>query len=109
MQQADRALGRFDFDRDGEFGEGLGKHLLPLRGQVQEPAAAIAAPVRYVHLPRAHMPDRIVLMVALHRVEPRACQPLQRRLAFRPTVDQVAHREQPVAGGVETQPVQAFL
>ncbi|MNR18404.1 hypothetical protein D3C85_1351320 [compost metagenome] len=48
-------------------------------------------------------------MVALDRVEPRPRQPFQRGLAFRAAVDQVAHGKQPVAGWIETQPVQALL
>ncbi|MNV98366.1 hypothetical protein D3C71_1936100 [compost metagenome] len=109
MQQTDRASGRFDLDGNGQPRKCFGKDLLPIGRQVQEPAAAIAAPVHDVHLPRADVADRIVFMVALHRMEPGPGQPFQRGLAFRAPVDQVAHGKQPVARRVETQAVQAFL
>ncbi len=109
MQQADRAVGRLDLDGDGQLREGFGKDFLPVARQVQEPAAAVAAPVHDVYLAGAYVADRIVLVVALDRMEPGLGQPLQGGLVFRPPVHKIAHGKQPVARRVETQAVQAFL
>ncbi|MNN72651.1 hypothetical protein D3C81_1887080 [compost metagenome] len=48
-------------------------------------------------------------MIALHGMEPGLRQPFQRCLAFRPTVDKVAHAEQAVHSWIESHRIQALL
>ncbi|MCY1536429.1 hypothetical protein D9M68_718880 [compost metagenome] len=55
------------------------------------------------------MPDRVVLVVALHCEKPGTGQPVQRGLAFRAAIHQVAHGKQAVLGRLEAQLVQAVL
>lgn len=109
MQEADQPKRRLHLDRQWHLREAFDVALLFGTRKVEKPAPACRAVHLQIDSATAQVGDGERLMVALYRVEPGLRQPVQRLLAGRPPVHQIAHAEQPIHPRIESHLVQASL
>ena len=109
VDQADGAVGRGHFHRQGQGLQLPGDGVEQFRGGGGEPAAAVFQHIDLrIRVAQGEAPGHEVV-VAADGVEPRLRQPVQHLGRFRPAIDQIADGEQPVLRRVEADVRQCLL